>query len=363
MKTIYIITGIVLLATLNACNSLSEKKSEDQQTEMKMPIDMETILLDKTNPEIPIKLPGELVADKEVYIHAKIPSYVKTLKVDVGSQVQEGQILMILEAPEINSQLSSANAKLKAQEANYIATKSTYDRTLRAAQTEGAVSQDAIDQITARKDADEAQLMAARSAYNEIKAMENYLVIRAPFNGIITERNTDLGSFVGKGMDKPLLVLQNSRSLRLELAIPESHTSYVNLGDTITFTVKSIPQKSFYGIVSRKSGALDTKLRTEHIEADIQNINKELLSRMVVDASIKLKALDSSFFIPKTALVESNMGIYIMQVVNGKTKKTSVRKGRMNGMLIEIFGEINNGDAIILKVSEEIKEGIDISKK
>lgn len=366
MKKIYnTVLSVTLIVLLGAC-STKEQKIEEQQGGMNMPMSFETIKLSKSNPSIPVRLPGELFADQEVQIYAKVSSYVQTLKVDVGAKVAQGQVLMTLEAPEINSQLASALSKMKAQEAIYIATKSTYDRTIKAAQTVGAVSQDAIDQITAKKNADEAQYAASKSVYQEIKAIENYLVIRAPFSGIVTERNTDIGAYVGpagKGSDKPLLVVQKDARLRLVLAIPEAHTPYVQLGDTVKFSAKSIPQKVFTGIVVRKAGALDSKLRAERIEVDVQNQDNLLLPRMIVDANITLQSKESTFFIPKSALVDGNMGVYIMKIVDGKTQKVSVRKGRTNGMTIEIFGNLDVDDEILLKVSEETKENTFIPKK
>lgn len=117
------------------------------------------------------------------------------------------------------------------------------------------------------------------------------------------------------------------------------------------------------GIVVRKAGALDSKLRAEHIEIDVQNQDNLLLPRMIVDANITLQSKEPTFFIPKSALVDGNMGVYVMKVVEGKTQKEPVRKGRTNGMMIEIFGNLSIDDEILLKVSEETKENISIPKK
>lgn len=354
-----LIASVSLLSLLSACNSSAEKK--EATPAMMMPMNKETITIQKSNPKVQVKLPGELIADREVQLYAKVPSYVKTLRVDVGSQVKEGDVLMTLEAPEINSQLASALSKLKAQEAIYIATKATYDRVLRANETEGAVSRDAVDQIVAKKTADEAQLASARSVYNEVKAMENYLVIHAPFSGVVTERNADIGAYVGpagKGSQLPLFVVQKEKELRLVLSIPEMHTPYVHIGDSVSFVAKSIPQTVFNGKIVRKAGALDTKLRAERIEVDTKNNEKLLLPRMIVDATISLKGKEATFFIPKSALVDSNIGVYVMAIVDNKTKKVVVRKGRTNGMMIEVFGDLHEGDTLMKIVSEETKEDI-----
>lgn len=357
---------MILLAavTLSACGGKGKASEQTSAAPMVMPMSFETINIKKTNPQVKMKLPGEIIADQQVAIYAKVNSYVKSLKVDIGSTVSKGQVILVLDAPEIQSQIATARSKWMAQEAVYTATKASYERVLNASKTEGAISNDAIDQITAKKSSDEAQLTAAKSAYNELKAIEDYLVIRAPFNGVITERNVDLGTYVGpagKGSDKPLMVIQTNSKLRLALSVPEANTPYLNLGDTIRFVVKSLPQKKYFGKISRKSGALDSRLHAERIEVDVINSNNDLKPLMVAEAMIPLQANAPTFFVPKTAVVESNMGVYVIRIENGKTKHVPVTKGRMMPETVEVFGELNEDDAILVKASEEIAEGKDVA--
>lgn len=357
----YIVIGTAL--GFSACNVNEEKNVSKEAAPMMMKNDFTTITLQKSNPVVKLKLAGEIVADKEVPLYAKVNSYVKRLQVDIGTEVKEGQVLIVLEAPEIQAQLAAIKSRWVAQEAIYIATKANYDRMFKASETEGTISRDALDQITAKKLSDEAQLTAAKSAYDELKVMEDYLIIRAPFSGLVTERNVDLGAFVGpngKGADKPLLVVQTSGKLRLALSVPEANTPYLNLGDTIRFKVNSLPQKDYFGKISRKSGALSLKLRSERIEADLINTANELKPLMVAEAMINLHGQAPTFFIPKTALVESNLGIYVIRIENNKTKKVPVVKGRIMPDKFEIFGELNEGDHILLKASEEMEEGITV---
>lgn len=360
----YILIGSAFI--LASCNS--EPKKTEMKEGMSMPMMMqnfETVNIKKTNPLVPLKLAGELIPNQQTSIYAKVNSYVKKLNVDIGSIVTTGQIIMVLEAPEIQAQLASAKSKWKAQEAIYIATKLNYDRMFKANETKGAIAKDALDQITAKKLADQAQLEAAKSAYQEIQIMNDYLVIRAPFNGIIAERNIDLGSYVGpmgKGSDKPLLVIQDNKKLRVSFSVPEANTPYLALGDSIHFKVTSIPQKKYMARISRKSGVLDFKLRSERIEADILKTNEELKPLMVVEAMLPLQAKEATFFIPKTALVESNIGMYVIRIEDGKTKNIAVTKGRALADQFEVFGELHEGDPILLKATEEIIEGTKIKK-
>ena len=324
---------------------------------------METIEISKSNPLVPLKLAGELKPYEQTELFAKVNSYVKQIRVDIGDKVVAGQTLVVLEAPEIVSQIANAKAKVQAQEAIYLSTKSTYDRMLKADETKGAVAKDAIDQIKARKLSDESQLAAARSAYNEIRNINDYLVIKAPFSGTITNRNIDLGAYVGPMSKTPLLVIENNQKLRLNLSVPEANTPYIKIGDTIRFYVRSQPQVKHIALVSRKSGSLDERLRSEKIEADFINKEKLLKPFMVAETSIPLQNSVATFFVPKMSVVESGMGTYVIRIEQGKTKNIPVSKGRMWEDKVEIFGELSEGDKILKMASEEIMEGTDVPPK
>lgn len=230
-------------------------------------------------------------------------------------------------------------------------------------ETQGAIAKDAIDQIKARMLSDEAQLNAAKSTYNEIKDIDNYLVIRAPFSGTITNRNVDLGAYVGPMNKEPLLIVENNQKLRLNLSVPEANTPYIKIGDTIRFHVRSQPQQQHFALVSRKSGSLDLKLRSEKIEADFINKSNTLKSFMIAETMIPLQNTEATFFVPKPAVVESGMGIYVIVVKNGRTKNIPVSKGRIMPEMIEVFGDLKEGDKILKMGSEEIQEGTEVPAK
>lgn len=356
MKNI-LYTAVILSLLIIPASCSKEKSEPKQETKPMMMASMETVAIKKSNPKIELKLPGELVPDQETALFAKVQSYVKKINVDIGSHVSAGQVLMVLEAPEIQSQAANAKAKWQAQEAIYASTKSSYNRMYKANETKGAIARDALDQITARKLSDEAQVNAARSAYRELQDINRYLVIRAPFSGVITERNVDLGAYVGPMGGTPLMVIQNTSKLRLSLSVSEANVPYLNVGDTISFRVHALPEKNFKARISRKSGSLDLKLRSEKIEADFINHSRELKPFMIAESMIPLQNKEATFFIPRSALVESNMGIYIIKKENGKAKFIPVKKGRILNDTIEVFGDLSEGDQIIKKGSEEIVEG------
>ncbi|WP_312824197.1 efflux RND transporter periplasmic adaptor subunit [Epilithonimonas sp.] len=370
MKYITILAASLIML-LTACNNETKEAAKEEPQKGGMPgmgmgmmmNPWETVEISKSNPKVMLKLAGELKPDQQTALFAKVNSYVKSIRVDIGDKVSAGQVLAVLEAPEIQSQIANAKAKIEAQKAIYFSTKATYDRTMKANETQGAIAKDALNQIKSRMLSDEAQLNAAKSVYNEIKDINNYLVIRAPFSGTITDRNVDLGAYVGPMNKEPLLVIENNQKLRLNLSIPEANTPYIHTGDTIRFYVRSQPQQKHFALVSRKSGSLDLKLRSEKIEADFINKNNILKPYMVAETTIPLQNTEPTFFVPKTAVVESGMGVYVIRVENGKTKNIPVSKGLVMPEQVEVFGELNQGDKILKMGSEEVQEGTEVPNK
>ncbi len=335
----FILTAILSLYTLSACG-------EKNKTDM-------TIVTDKTNtPELfilkanttypVVTLPAELVADKQFDVYAKVLSYVKTIKADIGTRVNKGDLLIELDAPEIQAQLAAIQAKIKAHEAVTEFSKINYQRLLEASETAGIISQDALDKLKSKRDSDLATLESLRADYEALTVTAGYLTLKAPFSGIVTERNTDIGALTGPSvMNKPLMVIQDNANLRLRLSVTERYAPYVKTGDSLSFSIRSLYGSVFNAVVSRKSGALDPALRSELIESDIKNTDLNLLPGMIADVTIRLKSEEVTFLVPGSALAETNTGIFVMAVSEGKTKKISVRKVRENGMITEITGDFN----------------------
>lgn len=355
----------LLAATLfSSCSSSDgedkEKKESKEKTAAAAPAPVETIALQKGRLSTTLYVPGELIAYQQVDLYAKENSFVKRLYVDVGSEVREGQLLVTMEAPELASQLASAQSRVKSQEAIYIASKSNYDRLLETSKTPGTISQNDIDQADARRKSDLAQWDAAKSAYAEVAETLKYLEIRAPFGGVISARNVNPGAYVGpsgKGSELPLFTLQEQRHLRLVVSVPEAYTGYLTDTDEVKFTTKSRPSEVFHAKVKRLAGALDNRLRAERIEMDVINNDKKLLPGMVAEVNVPLPARDSTFVVPATAVVNSTERLFVIKVVDNKAQWVDVKKGREENGKTEIYGNLSEGDTIMKIGSEERRNG------
>ena len=355
---------LVAVTLFSSCSSSDgeggEKKKDSSKTEAAAATQAETFPLTKGRLSTALYTPGELIAYQQVDLYAKENSFVKKLYVDVGSEVREGQLLASLEAPELATQLASAQSRVKSQEAIYIASKANYERLVETSKTPGTISQNDIDQADARQKSDLAQLEAAKSAYNQVAETLKYLEIRAPFNGVISARNVNTGAYVGpsgKGSEFPLFTLQEQRHLRLVVSVPEAYTGYLNGQDEVKFTVKALPNEVFHGKIKRLAGALDNRLRAERIEMDVINNDKRLLPGMVAEVNVPLPARDSTFVVPASAVVNSTERVFVIRVANGKAQWVDVKQGRTEKGRMEIYGDLHEGDTILKVASEEHRDG------
>jgi RND family efflux transporter MFP subunit len=360
---LYILAGILTTGFLHSCTS-SATNAEEPQPQKEKPA-MQVFRLEKQPFTSSIRIPGELIAYEQVDLYAKVNSFIKKLYVDVGSEVSSGQLLATMEAPELTAQLDAAASKLKSQEAIYVASKANYDRLYETSQTPGTVSQNDIDQALAKKNSDLAQLEAAKSAYKEISDTRDYLQTRAPFSGVISARNVSTGAYVGpsgKGSELPIFTLQQQKKLRLVISVPEAYTGYINNKVTIDFTTRAIPQRIFKATVKRLAGALDDKLRSERIEMDVINEDKKLLPGMVAEVNIPLPSVDSTFVVPQTAVVNSTEKLFVIKVTDHQAKWIDIKRGRVQGNQVEIYGNLSPGDSLVTIASEEIRNGSAIAQ-
>ncbi|SCY22056.1 RND family efflux transporter, MFP subunit [Flavobacterium caeni] len=338
------------------------KKEEVKPAALEEPA-IETVKPVKEKFETELRLPAELAGFQQVDIYAKVASYVKELKTDIGAQVKQGQLLMVLEAPEVAAQLAAAESRLRSQEAIFSGSSATYKRILETSKVEGTISRNDLEQAEARKNSDQAQLAAARASYREAQNIQSYLQIRAPFDGVIAARNVNLGAYVGpagKGSELPLFTIQQQSKLRLSVSVPEMYSGFLQLGSPLEFHVKSLPGKTFSAKIARMSGVLDARLRSERVEMDVANLEKRLLPGMVAEVLLPLTAKDSNFVVPKSAVFASSEGVFAIKVESGKTQRLPVQKGREIEDRVEIFGDLTPATVLVKLASEEIKDGTEV---
>jgi len=375
MKTvhkIYIPLAAVCIAgmIMQSCgNATSKKQADNAATDSSAAaVTVNAFRLSKGALSDSLTIPSELIAFQDVDLYAKVSSFVKKLYVDVGSQVTTGQLLAEMEAPEMNAESDAAQSRVQALKAIYLSDKATYDRLLETSKTPGTVSPNELEIADAKQKSDYAQYQSALANAKAVNDTRDYLEIRAPFSGIITVRNVSAGAYVGPagaGSTMPIFTLQEQKKLRLVIDVPQSSAGTLHLNDKVSFTVQSLPGQIFTAKISRLAGALDDKLRSQHIEADVENDNKILLPGMVAEVFVPLdNGSGTTFVIPKTALLNSTMGIFVIKVENGKTVWIPVSTGAANDSKVAVFGNgLQVNDTLVNNVTEEIRNGMALSGK
>jgi len=351
---------LLLVALAESCGAPADQKKEESKA-TPPPAAPATFTLNRDSLPSSLKIPAELIAFKQVDIYAKVNSYVKLLNADVGSTVKSGQLLATLEAPELVAQTAAAESKYRSQQAIFQSSDATYQRMLETSKTPGTLSKNDVDIAAAKRNSDLAQLEAAKADFKANSTVSQYLTIRAPFSGIISARNVNLGAYIGpsgKGSELPIFTLQELTHLRLVIAVPEAYKNYIRLNDVVKFTVKAYPNEQFSAKIARRSGVMDSQLRSEHIELDVVNPDLRLSPGMVAEATIAMNGGSKSYVVPKTAVVNSAEGVFLVQDSNGKALKVPIRLGRQTDSLTEVFGDhLVNGTRFVKKASEEMHNG------
>lgn len=320
-----------------------------------------TVKIERGSVKSVIKMPGQLKPFEVVDIYPKVNGFVKNMYVDRGSEVHTGQILMTLEAPEIDEQYEAAVGKLLQAQQTLEGSRDRYYRLKAASKTPGAVSELDLVNAQAKFQGDSAFEESEKANVSAVQALKDYLIVRAPFDGIITERNVHPGTLTGpnfKQEDKPLLNLQDDKRLRLEIFIPEEYSEKIDRSDKqVVFTTDALPGDTFKADIARSANSLNNEYRSEAIEADVFNKNDTFKPGMYVEAMLKVKSEVQSFVVPSSAIVTSTERKYVVAVQNGKAKFINISEGISSGGKTEVFGAFKGDENIVKNATDEIKEG------
>jgi membrane fusion protein (multidrug efflux system) len=350
---------IILIFSVFAFASCSENKAADNKpAENKTSIPQyQLAIVKKTGVTTIIKLPAQLVAYEEVSIFPKVNGYVKTVLVDIGSKVSKGQLLMVLEAPELEQASLEAKEKYEKAKADYSIDQEHYNRLLEASKTPGAISPLDLSTIKAKMEADNALCNAEKDDWQMQQTMMGYLQVTAPFTGVITERNVHPGALVSaEEKNIPMLELKQVDHLRLQVDIPEGVAGTLKDKDSVSFYTSAFPGKKMSGIISRKSDNINEQYRSERMEIDVLNKNGFLAPGMYADVVLQSKGNNNAMAVPKSAVVTSTERKYVLVRRNGAITKTDVNTGNETINNIEVYGNLQPGDSVIMNANDEIEE-------
>lgn len=367
------------------------------------------------------QLPGEIQAYQDVAIYPKVPGFIKWIGVDRGSIVKKNQWMVGLFAPELIAQKNDAESKVqsvraslheaeaKVQSAKALVAEAkaklagdndTYTRTKAASAVPGVVAPNTVvvlaEVVQADKERVDSYMENVRAAEKQVKSLEkalaaaqqsaasykdiqDYLIIPAPFDGYITERNMHVGSFVGplgKGAYPPIVRIQQLNLLRIVAPVPEIDTAGVEPGAKVEFSVSTFPGRRFTGTVARLGNYLEQRTRTMPVELNYWNDDLKILPGMFCEVYWPTKRPNETLFVPVTAVdTTSTLETFVNRVnKDNKVEWVKVTKGQMMGNRVEVFNVRNKygaeqpdplkpGDVVALKAGEQLKVGMTVEPR
>ena len=306
-----------------------------------------------------IVLPGTTQAFTDTPIYARTNGYLKSWYFDIGTRVSKGQLLAEIETPEIDQQLQQAQADLETAQANLQLARTTADRWQLLVKS-GSVSKQETDQAVSNLAATKAAANASAANVRRLAELQSFEKVYAPFDGVITARNTDVGDLIDAGASTPprqLFHLASIRVLRVYVPVPEVYAPAARTGASAALTLDEYPGETFHGKLVRTSDSIDTSSRTLLVEVDVDNPTGKLLPGAYVFVHLKLPVKNRSVTVPSNTLLFRREGLEVGVVRSSKADLVPVKIGRDYGSMVEIVSGLQASDTVILDPADSLVSG------
>jgi len=309
-------------------------------------------------------LPGNLQANYEAPIYARTSGYLKRWLVDIGTPVKAGQLLGEIESPEVSAQLSQAQADLATAEANQKIANVTAER-WRNLRASDSVSKQEADEKISLAASNDAQVQAAKANVQRLRELTSFQKVVAPFDGVVTARNTDIGQLIvaGSNTGPELFRVADMRKLRLYVRVPQTYAALMKPGITADLVFPDRPGKIYTAKLDSTSSAIEQSTRTLLAQLSVENKNNELLPGAYSEVHFKLPqgATSESYKLPANVLLFRGDGMKVATVGdNGQVVMKEVTIGRDYGSDIEIVQGLSAEDKVILSPPDSLTDGVNV---
>jgi RND family efflux transporter MFP subunit len=306
-----------------------------------------------------VVLPGNMQAFIDTPIWARASGYLKVWHADIGTHVTKGQLLAEIEAPEVDQQLQGAREQLATDEATLKLAEITADRYTALLKQDSVAKQD-VDTAVQNAKARAATFNSSQANVKRLEQMVAYEKVYAPFDGVITARNIDVGALINAGANAPgkeMFHIASNAVLRVYVSVPEAYSRSAKAGVGAYLTLNEFPGRQFHGTIVRNADAIDMSSRTLLVEVDVKNPTGELLPGSYTSVHLKLPSKVEAVTVPSNALLFRAEGLQVALVRNGETALVSVIMGRDYGDSVEILHGVHAGDSVIVNPSDSIVSG------
>ena len=332
----------VFLGVLPRLENQQELQATVKKEETRIAL-VNVITVTRSEDTTSLALPGQIQPYKETPLFARTQGYLKKRFVDIGSQVRTGQLLATIEALELDQELMRAKAERKLAGSNL-------DRS-RSVTLAGAVAQQDLDSREATYEINAAEV-------RRLEALKRLQQIRAPFSGVITSRNIEVGALMNAGSNDPLFTLAQLDTLRVMIDVPQTYYRTVKVGQQVQVKVPELPNKVFIGQVIRTSGVLRPESRTLLTEVIIPNRNQQLMSGLYGQVHFQVKPSTSPVLIPANTIIIKSDGPKVVVVsADNIAHLQTIEIGRDYGTTVEVIQGLNGGEKIVTNPTDYLQDG------
>jgi RND family efflux transporter MFP subunit len=311
------------------------------------------------NPKDEIALPGNIQAFVDAPVYARTSGYLKKWYSDIGTRVKTGDLLAEIESPEVDQQLSQARADLATAQANMKLAEVTMNRDQVLIKTDAIAHQD-VDNAVGAYEADKAAVASQTANVKRLQQLVAFEKVYAPFDGIITARNTDIGQLVNAGNGgaaQELFRVSSVDKLRIFVSVPQMYSRAAVEGVNADITLPEAPGRHFTGRIVRNTGAIDPATRTLLTEVDVDNSSRQLMPGAYAEIHLRLPAATPALLVPVTSIIFRSEGLQVAVVRGDTVDMVPVTEGRDFGTQIEITSGITSRDLVIVNTPDSLESG------
>jgi RND family efflux transporter MFP subunit len=349
----------VVLAVWGIASRVNARNELGRQTAMAAATTVVTVKPTVAPGSEALVLPGSMQAYYEAPIYARTNGYVRAWYTDIGTPVKKGQLLAEIETPEVDQQLGQAQADLGTAEANYQLAKTTDARWQGLLATESVSKQDA-EQRAGDAAAKKAAVESAAANVARLRDLESFKRVLAPFDGVVTQRNTDIGALINAGQSPgaALFRVADTHRLRVYVTVPQAYASGIRTGMSADLVFAEHPSRPYPATVAFTAQALDPASRTLQVELQVENPQHELFPGAYVEVHFKLAAAGPTLRLPANAVLFRAQGLLLAVVgADRHVRLKPIVEGRDFGSSIEVLSGIDATDDIVINPPDSITEG------
>jgi RND family efflux transporter MFP subunit len=348
-----LVSAVYGIMTRSAITESLQQKANQAFAEMAVSV----VRPERAPAMVSLDLPGQTQAYIQAPVFAQTTGYVKKWNFDIGSHVREGDVLAEIDTPQVDQQLNQARAQLNVAQAALDLSAITYQRDTGLYRQNVIAAQD-VDTAADNYHGNQSTVIADEANVKRLDALEDFKIVKAPFEGVVTVRNTDIGGMVNAGSGNPLFVVARIKPLRIYINVPESMAQDVSVGDGAELKFSEFPERTFAGKVVRTAGAIDPTSRTLRTEVDVPNEDGQLFPGAYMQVHLSTGGNRQSLLVPaNTVLFRSDVATMGVVGSDNKVELKKIEIGKDLGTYLEIAQGLAPDDRLILNPSDSLVSG------